>query len=69
MTRHYKWLKSVIFTACGVLFGLGYYYFAGGNGESSAISSNPVSAMIYMGIIGWLASLFIGKGCGKGCSM
>ncbi len=67
MMKQYKWLRTVLFTVGGVLFGLGYYHLAGCGGNC-AITASPWTAMIYMGLLGWLLSVFFGKGCGKGCS-
>ena len=49
--------------------GLAYYYFIGCATGSCPITSNPVSSMVYMGLIGWLLSSVFGKGCEGGCSM
>ena len=61
-----RWLVPLLFTLGGVLAGLAYYYLVGCNG-SCAISSNPVSTMLYMGLMGWLLSGVFGKGCPGGC--
>ena len=49
-----NWLIPLLFTLGGVLVGLAYYYLAGCAAGSCAIASNPVSSMVYMGLIGWL---------------
>ena len=64
-----KWLRPALFTLAGVLVGLGYYYFVGCSTGSCPITSNPVSSMVYMGLVGWLLSGAFGKGCDGGCSM
>lgn len=64
-----KWLRPALFTLVGALVGLGYYYFVGCSTGSCPITSNPVSSMVYMGLIGWLLSGAFGKECGGGCSM
>ena len=40
--------------------GLAYYYFIGCATGSCPITSNPVSSMVYMGLIGWLLSSVFG---------
>lgn len=64
-----KWLRPALFTLVGALVGLGYYYFVGCSTGSCPITSNPVSSMVYMGLIGWLLSGVFGKECDGGCSM
>lgn len=64
-----KWLRPALFTLVGALVGLGYYYFVGCSTGSCPITSNPVSSMVYMGLIGWLLSGAFGKECDGGCSM
>ena len=50
--RMKNWLIPLLFTLGGVLVGLAYYYLAGCAAGSCAISSNPISSMVYMGLIG-----------------
>ena len=64
-----KWMRPALFTIGGVLAGLAYYHFIGCATGSCPITSNPVSSMVYMGLIGWLLSGVCGKGCEDGCSM
>jgi len=64
-----KWIRPALFTLGGVFAGLGYYYFVGCSTGSCPITSNPVSSMVYMGLIGWLLSGAFGKGCEGGCHM
>lgn len=64
-----KWMRSALFTIGGAMAGLAYYYFIGCATGSCPITSNPVSSMVYMGLIGWLLSGVFGKGCEDGCSM
>ena len=64
-----KWIRPVLFTLGGALAGLGYYYFVGCSTGSCPITSNPVSSMVYMGVIGWLLSGVFGRECDGGCSM
>ena len=69
MKKHMKpWLRPALFTLGGVLAGLGYYYFVGCSTGSCAITSNPFSSMLYMGLIGWLLSGDLTPCCsGKSC--
>ena len=62
--RMKNWLIPLLFTLGGVLVGLAYYYLAG-----CAISSNPISSMVYMGLIGWLLSGVFSGGCAGGCGL
>ena len=64
-----KWMRPALFTIGGVLAGLAYYHFIGCATGSCPITSNPVSSMVYMGLIGWLLSSVFGKWCEGGCSM
>ena len=64
-----KRLRPGLFTLGGVFAGLGYYFFVGCASGSCPITSNPISSMAYMGVIGWLLSGVFGKGCEDGCSM
>ena len=63
-----KWIRPVLFTVVGALAGLAYYRLIGCSTGSCAITSNPVSSMLYMGLIGWLISGIFGKECNK-CNM
>jgi len=64
-----NWLIPLPFTIGGALVGLAYYYFVGCTAGNCAITSDPISSMAYMGLIGWLLSGVFGKGCAGGCSM
>ena len=64
-----KWMRPALFTIGGAMAGLAYYYFIGCATGSCPITSNPVSSMVYMGLIGWLLSSVFVKGCECGCSM
>lgn len=64
-----KWLRPALFTLGGALVGLVYYYSVGCATGSCVITSNPISSMLYMGLIGWLLSGVFGKGCSGGCNM
>jgi len=64
-----KWIRPILFTISGMLAGLSYHYFVGCSTGSCAILSHPVSAMVYMGLIGWLLSGVFEKECEDACSM
>ncbi len=64
--RMKKWIRPALFIIGGALLGLAYYALAGCTTGSCAITSNPVSSMIYAGVIGWLLSGAFGGECG-GC--
>ena len=51
-----KWIRPALFTLGEALAGLAYYLLIGCSTGSCAITSNPVRAMAYMGLIGWLLS-------------
>ncbi len=51
-----SWIRPALFTLGGALAGLAYYFLIGCSTGSCAITSNPVSSMLYMGLIGWLIS-------------
>lgn len=64
-----KWLRPILFTAGGALIGLAYYAFVGCSTGACAITSNPISSMVYVGLIGLLFSGSLGCGCcGGSCS-
>lgn len=63
-----KWKRAILFTAGGALTGLGYYALVGCPTGSCAITSNPFSTMVYMGLIGLLLSGSLGGCCGGSCS-
>ena len=54
-----KWLWPVLFTMGGMLAGFGYYYAAGCASGACPITANPVRAMLYAGIMGWLVSVVL----------
>lgn len=62
-----KLLHPVLFAAGGALAGLGYYYLVGCSTGSCAITSNPYSSMLYMGLVGLLLSGVFGCGCKGSC--
>jgi len=64
-----KWLRPLLFTLSGALAGYAYYYFIGCPTGSCAITSNPISSVLYMALIGWLISGLFEGGCGRGCNM
>ena len=45
----------------------GYYYLVGCSTGACAITSNPFSSMLYMGVVGWLLSGAFGAGCRGSC--
>ncbi len=53
-------IYSVSFTLGGMLAGLGCY-FAGCASGLCPITANPVRAMVYAGIMGWLLSVLFRK--------
>lgn len=64
-----KWKRAILFTAGGALIGLVYYAYVGCTTGACAITSNPFSSMVYMGLIGLLFSGSLGCGCcGGSCS-
>jgi len=67
--RTKKWVRPALFVLGGVLAGLAYYLFAGCATGTCPITSDPVSSMLYMGVIGLLLSGVFGKGCEGGCNM
>lgn len=64
-----KWLRPVLFTVGGALAGLAYYYFVGCTSGACPLTSHPLVTMAYMGLVGWLLSGVLGKGCGGKCNM
>jgi hypothetical protein len=60
-------LRPALFTLGGALAGLGYYYLVGCSTGACAITSNPFSSMLYMGVVGWLLSGAFGAGCRGSC--
>lgn len=65
--RIMKWLRPILFTLGGVLVGLGYYYLVGCSTGTCAITSNPYSSMLYMGLVGLPLSGVFGCGCKGSC--
>ncbi|MGI6181747.1 MAG: DUF6132 family protein [Agathobaculum sp.] len=64
-----KWIRPALFILGGALAGLVYYYFVGCPSGSCSITSTPLNAMVYMGIVGWLLSIVFGNDCPGGCDM
>ena len=64
-----KWVLPLLFTVGGALVGLGYYHFVGCAAGSCAITSDPISSMAYMGLIGWLLSGVFRGECAGGCGV
>ena len=65
--RKKRWLRPALFTLAGALGGLAYYYLASCPDGTCAITSDPFSSMVYMGVIGWLLSGSLGCCCGGSC--
>ena len=63
--KNKKWLHPTLFTLGGALAGLAYYHFIGCASGSCSITSNPLGAMLYMGLIGYLLSGIFSKECGS----
>ena len=63
-----KWIRPALFTLVGALAGLILYYFMDCSTGGCPITSNLVSSMIYLGLVGWLISGVFGKECDSGCS-
>ena len=59
--KNRKWLKPVLFTLGGAVAGLMVYFFAGRPTGAGAVASNPVSAVIYLALAGFLLSGAFGK--------
>ena len=67
-SKHWRWLRPVLFIGGGALAGLAYYRFFGCT-TGCAITSSPWRAMLYMALVGWLVSgITKKKGC-SGCSI
>ena len=67
--KHKNRLRPLLFTAGGALLGFGYYYFIGCASGSCGITSHPVTAALYLGLIGWLVSGAFGGECAGKCNM
>ena len=66
--RMKKWLRPALFTLGGALAGLGYYYLVGCSTGTCVITSNPLTSMAYMALVGWLLSGAFGScRCGGSC--
>ena len=68
-TQVRKWLRPLLFTLGGALAGLGYYSLVGCSTGSCPITANPITIMLYAGLIGWLFSGIFEKGCDEECNM
>ena len=60
-----KLLRPLLFTLGGALAGLAYYYLVGCSSGSCAITSNPLSSMLYLGLAGLIMSGAFCPCCGK----
>ena len=54
-----KWLWPVLFTLGGMLAGFGFYCAVGCASGACPITANPLRAMVYAGIMGWLLSVVL----------
>lgn len=64
-----KWKMPLLFTAGGALIGLAYASFIGCATGSCPLTSNPLSAMLYFGMLGCLTSLLLRKEDKDQCNM
>lgn len=64
-----KWLRPAMFTLGGGLVGLGYYFLVGCATGSCPISANPLTSVLYLGLVGWLLSSVFGTKCRNGCKV
>lgn len=64
-----QWIRTGLFVLGGALVGYGYYRFIGCPTGVCAITTNPVSSMLYMGGVGFLLSLIFTKECPGKCNM
>ena len=64
-----KLLRPFLFAVGGAIVGLIYYYAVGCSAGSCSITANPVTTMIYMGIVGLLLSGLFEKGGDGKCNM
>ena len=53
--------RAILFSAGGMITGLAYAYFIGCRTGSCPITSNPITMMLYTGLIGWLLSMATSK--------
>ena len=60
-----KLLRPLLFTLGGALAGLAYYYLVGCSSGSCAITSNPLSSMLYLGLAGLILPGASCPCCGK----
>jgi len=69
MTKQKKDLvRTALFVAGGMAFGLLWYLYVGCSSGSCVISSDPAISAVYMGGVGFLLSRIFRKGCDGGCS-
>jgi len=64
-----SFVRPAVFVVIGALVGYFYYYFFGCVNGTCAITSNPVTSMIYMGFVGWLLSGVFSRECDTKCNM
>ena len=61
-------LRPLLFILGGIVVGLGYYYVVGCADGTCAVASDPMKTVIYMGLVGFILSGVLGKGCDCGCN-
>ena len=61
-------LRCVLFILGGALAGLAYYYLIGCATGSCPITANPITTMLYTGLVGWLLSGIFKKESDCGCN-
>lgn len=62
-----RYIRHILFVILGALAGYLLYVFIGCPTGSCAITSNPLSSIAYMSLIGWLISVSFSKGY-DGCN-
>ncbi|MDO4741311.1 MAG: hypothetical protein Q4A66_11625 [Eubacteriales bacterium] len=60
-----RWLRPVLFTVGGALAGLACYFKIGCPTGGCPITANPISSMLYMGLVGYLLSGLFEKRCSR----
>ena len=65
--KRLSFLRPVLFTLGGAA-GYAYYALVGCASGTCAITSNPVSSVLYMGLVGFLLSGVFGGRCRDGCN-
>jgi uncharacterized membrane protein YedE/YeeE len=68
MKKQLDRIRPLLFILGGIVVGLGYYYVVGCAGGTCAAASDPMKTVIYMGLVGFILSGVLGKGCDCGCN-